>query len=1196
MVGMSNKNILFGTITIILFFIPFFWFNPGETDIGGDSTRLYFYDPISYLKAQTLYGVIPSGIGGENVGYYAIPYVVLLWIVKSVVQSPTILINIFQGISLSVAFLSIAFIVKDLLNFSGKGKSTHIELIASISGIFYILTPTLVLGWDKEILTHNQIFLNPLMFFLLFRFITRNSIRYLLGALLTSFIFAPNFAFVAAPPFFAFYPLAIIFILIYTKFILKKLIPVKLILLGLLLFVLLHLFHLGPHISSLFIGGSQINANVFSEESKFSRGLSYFMGVAPSVKVSYSLLNLAQLYELKPIDYSFIIFPLIILLGFLWNRKKQYLLTAIFFSITFFFVTANITNIGFNIYKSLFDLPGFSMFRNYFGQWVFVYTFFYTLLFGQALQMLFQKLHIKYVIGITSVILSILIINSWPFLNGDLLNKKHHQSNVKITSQLDPEYEKVLAYIKNLQVDGKFISFPLPDAGYQILTGKNGGAYQGPSTISYLTGKNDFTGYDGLIPFNETFLTLVKNNDIEGINRLFSILNVRYIFYNSDPSIYDNTFPQYPYTYVRKIMPKDQRAYKSFLSTLPIRKIKSFGDKYHIYEVNNFLPHLYIANNYIYAFDPLSPYFILDLNESLRSVVYSQGELPQKGSDVILNSKNVNPLFDLINNYHLHPHAPFISRSMDNLLYPLVVLKEKRNINDFANDPTAYVDQSLLHMAKRVFELQSFNQTPITHEVFIEPQIWQIYNWKKYNSWEASLTRFSDQAELLISWINLASLSETRKYTEKIKVNEGLSQNHYRLRKIIDESSYSDDDKAYLKAKVDSLFIKLFTALDLKTFEQNKIPYSLDIPEGLIGKYIPYLRSEKDADLDPSLYSISINNLSSSPESIINKSSLITFKPINIKSIQSDISLEYKPENILGSSQWVGSGQVNNSGDETILVIDDQFGKGSGFSRKITQYEPEQQYIITFEYYTEKKDILFNLHEKINQNNKYFTQNYFDKILTSRSWKKHQSIITSSGGATEAYVQFKTLDNNYADKLHIKNLSVMRVSYDTLIFRKVDENKVIESMPTIRFNKINPTRYTINIKNASKPYALVFSEAFSNNWKLYLSSTNKKPDKITNTYFDRQVTEGQHSNVFFDFSFLNNDKPVMPSKHTIANGYANVWYISPQNVENKKEYTLDLIYQPQIRFYYYLAVSIITFVVLVISMIIIVIRNKYTKT
>ena len=73
---------------------------------------------------------------------------------------------------------------------------------------------------------------------------------------------------------------------------------------------------------------------------------------------------------------------------------------------------------------------------------------------------------------------------------------------------MDPKYEEVLTYIRNLPVDGKILSFPFPDPGYQLIAGKNGGAYVGPSTFSYLAGKNDFSGYEGLLPFSEFFYKL----------------------------------------------------------------------------------------------------------------------------------------------------------------------------------------------------------------------------------------------------------------------------------------------------------------------------------------------------------------------------------------------------------------------------------------------------------------------------------------------------------------------------------------------------------------------------------------------------------------------------------------------------------------------------------------------------------------
>src|SRR5260221_6768602 len=100
-------------LCIILFIIPFFWLAPGQMDMGGDTSRLFFYDPLHYLQIQAIYGILPSGIGGESVSYWGIPYFLLLIIIKNIVQSPTLLIDISHGFSLSIAFISIYLITRD---------------------------------------------------------------------------------------------------------------------------------------------------------------------------------------------------------------------------------------------------------------------------------------------------------------------------------------------------------------------------------------------------------------------------------------------------------------------------------------------------------------------------------------------------------------------------------------------------------------------------------------------------------------------------------------------------------------------------------------------------------------------------------------------------------------------------------------------------------------------------------------------------------------------------------------------------------------------------------------------------------------------------------------------------------------------------------------------------------------------------
>ena len=87
-------------ITIILFVIPFFWLTPNEMDIGGDSTRLYFYDPLNFLINNSLYFNDTITLGNRSFWpqFYFLPYVICLLIIKSLINSPYFLISLLNGI------------------------------------------------------------------------------------------------------------------------------------------------------------------------------------------------------------------------------------------------------------------------------------------------------------------------------------------------------------------------------------------------------------------------------------------------------------------------------------------------------------------------------------------------------------------------------------------------------------------------------------------------------------------------------------------------------------------------------------------------------------------------------------------------------------------------------------------------------------------------------------------------------------------------------------------------------------------------------------------------------------------------------------------------------------------------------------------------------------------------------------------
>jgi hypothetical protein len=89
-------------------------------------------------------------------------------------------------------------------------------------------------------------------------------------------------------------------------------------------------------------------------------------------------------------------------------------------------------------------------------------------------------------------------------------------------------------------------------------------------------------------------------------------------------------------------------------------------------------------------------------------------------------------------------------------------------------------------------------------------------------------------------------------------------------------------------------------------------------------------------------------------------------------------------------------------------------------------------------------------------------------------------------------------------------------------------------IPTIRYSKMNPDRYSIVVQHSSDPFSLVFSESFDPGWHLYY-----KPDD-------------------------NTEIEIATQSHRRVNFYANAWTINPDQTGNRSTYTLVLEFQPRV--------------------------------
>jgi hypothetical protein len=134
--------------------------------------------------------------------------------------------------------------------------------------------------------------------------------------------------------------------------------------------------------------------------------------------------------------------------------------------------------------------------------------------------------------------------------------------------------------------------------------------------------------------------------------------------------------------------------------------------------------------------------------------------------------------------------------------------------------------------------------------------------------------------------------------------------------------------------------------------------------------------------------------------------------------------------------------------------------------------------------------------------------------------------------------------------------------------------------PKITFQKINPTKYKVHV-NASHPFFLVFSESYHPQWKAYTEDKGLEFSEIIASYTNVNVKEARHEMKFTpsDISYLF-AKPLPEDKHFLVNGYANAWYIDPEEIDEDGDgsFVVTLYFLPQSLFYSGLFISGMTFI------------------
>lgn len=1236
-----SNRILPIIIAVILFLIPFFWLRPGEMDLGGDTGRLYFYDPVSYFFTSTLYTISPGSVGGQSLLYEFTPFIFLLIVLKYIFTSPTILISGFYGISLSAGFIFCYLIIMELIE--SKKNSFY---AAIVGGLVYSFFPALIGTWGHNILTFNQIFLNPLIFYLLLKYFKTSRLSILLVVIIITFIFSPNFSIAAAPGLFAFYPLGILFLILYTKFILKRRIIVKHIFFGLLLFIVIQAFHIVPQISAIFSKGSGINSVIFSTEGKIDRGLDYFSAIAPNIKASINLLGLPQMEPLNFFSNAFIVFPFIIVISLLFKKQKTILLTAFFFLIVLFFTTANITDTWLSIYKWLFNIPGFSIFRNFFGQWMYAHMFFYSILFGQAFYIVLDtvfysksKLKMLLTFLLISIPILILVINAIPLIKGDIIRKAIWQSNnVEWVLKMDPDFEQALSFMRSLPAEGRVLTLPLTDYGYQIIGGKNGGAYMGPSTISYLAGKKDFSGYNELAGYQDLIPNLIKRGEIESFKRILGLINVKYIFYDADPIVYDQ-FPNFPYRHP-SWLPKDQREYKKFIDSLSLHEIKNINNKFFVYETPNdyYLPQVSVAKKSFnfnesiaeiqtpLALITRSNRIAINTNEENTSNTTSVSNI--KLDEIVRDFREQSPFSTIIKSTNISEFDfPYASWGMNSLIYPIILVRENQQLAGYKELNRKYIDRRIFMAEKRIAELQKWSKEALIlgsvvsikefDALWKEPNLWDAIFFKKYNYWEVSLLSYYRIMNELIDKIEKESEIDNSFESNKDRIRKAIGSDKDLLYRVIQvDEKLTTDQKLYLAKLTTDIFDSLADRLQFIVPSLEKITYNLGKLEA--GNYIIDIDKKLMLDTDQSKVKVGFNENMVPVNSLKQNDNWFELQNFQVKENNKNnfTLLLPEPMNLFSNTRWELVEKGNFAADSSSLAISDITREKNGIFREVENWHEKSYYMLSFDYITYGNFFKLTLFDKTEGENQK-TTNLVEDILRSNNWKKYTASIASSDDAISAYMQVHKIVNNdlfnivekdqgQATKIDIRSLSIIKIPNPKIILRKLNTiNDQDKKIPQITFTRINPTKYRLEVKNATVPYTLVLVNQFNLKWRLVDPTKNTPTIKaffsrfIANigskmwgllgnessgikntqiTYFDGAIKENRSKDIFLNektFETWGKDE-IAQYKHFPVNGFANAWYIEPSDMGNQTDYNLIIEMSSQKLLYAGLFISIST--------------------
>ncbi|CAN5194889.1 hypothetical protein BH11PAT1_BH11PAT1_0110 [soil metagenome] len=651
----------------------------------------------------------------------------------------------------------------------------------------------------------------------------------------------------------------------------------------------------------------------------------------------------------------------------------------------------------------------------------------------------------------------------------------------------------------------------LPDDGKILILPLNDGyivknwGYSGQSPLPWLTKKP-------LISNNNTISNAIGSRTHDELCTFTARYNIRYLLQEKDTST------------------------AVFLRNFDFPGTKIIENKYFIlHKVNDgcFLPHFSIPKKTIYFSGHLSESksfpFLSDYDKS--SLTHQENALISSVNNVVFEKSPTNTITYFTKNYLnldlgqdkliTDIFYPNVSISPDSVFYTLILLKEDMKLKNEKIDKRQLLDIQIILAQKRISEIER----------------WGVGN----DCWVKSQKRYSDIIEHAIN----SAVTSGHSHDNLELLFEYVTKNKDKIIDISRNQPFWDKDKV-------NSWMGVFQRLESHIQQKLNIPdfttltYNLDVPH--TGEYHAYLlRDDRKAFTDQEQQiSLTLNNNPTQNKILLNKNqkNILELGVLSIDSLTKKLQIHFKNSpNYLDNSNWITGEKVNTVNIDNVGLVfapDQPIGYYISINqiafKEISNWDSGESYLLKIRHRDGDGAVLhLMIREKKDVYDRYTGMwtskigNIIDQNLNTMFEEGESRVLLKADeNAVKGWVYLSVTGGTVT----VNDISLQKIiSPNLFLVNNKNSQQVKESYPKVNFTKINPTKYIVTITNTERSFPLVFSETFDKGWKVFAK---------------KQIPETQH--------FL-------------ANGYANAWTITPNDLGGNKTQELIVEYIPQRIFY-----------------------------